>query len=108
MIFTAKTIIPVGSFFRLNNILKYSAGDAARKRTFSLHAFAEMKPVGTMTKVVCTLGPSTDSKQMIDQRTFLIYAFSCLWIYLQFGLDLTSFYVLIPSFSIRHLLTYCT
>lgn len=46
-------------------------GDAAAttsaKRWFSLHAFAEVKPVGTMTKIVCTLGPSTDSKEMIGK-----------------------------------------
>jgi len=32
-----------------------------------LHRFADAKPVGSMTKVVCTLGPSTDTKQMIGK-----------------------------------------
>jgi pyruvate kinase len=36
--------------------------------TRSLHAFKEItSPFGCMTKVVCTLGPSTDSKEMIDK-----------------------------------------
>jgi|AntRauTorckE5430_2_1112549.scaffolds.fasta_scaffold03267_5 hypothetical protein len=33
-----------------------------------LHKFADAKPVGSMTKVVCTLGPSTDTKEMVGKR----------------------------------------
>ena len=36
-----------------------------------LHRFADAKPVGSMTKVVCTLGPSTDTKKMIGKRKLL-------------------------------------
>lgn len=32
-----------------------------------LHGFEDIKPTGTMTKIICTLGPSTDSKEMVDK-----------------------------------------
>jgi len=40
-----------------------------RKNIRSIHKFAAFNPhgVGTMTKVVCTLGPSTDSKEKISE-----------------------------------------
>ena len=33
-----------------------------------LHGFEDIKPTGTMTKIICTLGPSTDTKEMVDKR----------------------------------------
>jgi hypothetical protein len=73
MFCTTKILHQAGSHSlrsRLSSITATCCSATRTKRFFSLHAFAEMKPVGTMTKVVCTLGPSTDSQEMIGQRKY--------------------------------------
>jgi hypothetical protein len=75
---TASTIIQASSYSLRRLSSTTTSTLRSGTRFFSLHAFAEIKPVGTMTKVVCTLGPSTDSKEMIGQRKYTNSNFCCI------------------------------
>lgn len=51
-----------------SSLLHKSLQRAIHSQKRHLHQFKEItSPFGCMTKVICTLGPSTDSKEMIDK-----------------------------------------
>ena len=52
----------------INSNVSLSSCASAHLQKRCLQAFKEItSPFGCMTKVICTLGPSTDSKEMIDK-----------------------------------------